>query len=105
MTSNIEPIKQIRERTDIVELVEQYTELHKVGKSYKGISPLKEQRIPCFHVWPETQTWRDFGTGAGGDVFQFIQQIENVDFADSVRLLAQRKGITIAPREDDDHGV
>ena len=61
MPYNDDAIRQIRERIDIVELIGQYVQLKKAGSDYKGLSPFRTERTPSFHVWPKTQTWRDFG--------------------------------------------
>src|SRR5947209_19545726 len=88
-------LRQIRERTDIVEFIGQYVQLKKSGESYSGLSPFRTERTPSFHVWPETQTWRDFGSNEGGDVFTFIMKVENLDFKDALTLLAERAGVTL----------
>ena len=88
-------IRQIRERLDVVEVIGQYTQLKKTGKTYKGSSPFRTERTPSFIVWPETQTWRDFGSNEGGDVFGFIQKVENLDFKETLTLLAERAGVAL----------
>ena len=88
-------IRQIRERLDLVEVIGQYAQLKKTGRTYSGISPFRSERTPSFHVWPETQTWRDFGSNEGGDLFTFIMKIENLDFKDALTLLAERAGVTL----------
>lgn len=100
MAYNDDAIRQVRERTDIVELIGQYTQLKKSGKSFKGTSPFRTERTPSFHVWPETQTWRDFGINEGGDIFKFVQKMENMDFGDALRLLAERAGVALTPRTE-----
>jgi DNA primase len=89
-------IRQIRERLDLVEVIGQYATLKKTGRTYSGISPFRSERTPSFHVWPETQTWRDFGSNEGGDLFTFIMKIENLDFKDALTLLAERAGVTLS---------
>lgn len=88
-------IRQIRERLDLVEVIGQYAQLKKTGRTYSGLSPFRSERTPSFHVWPETQTWRDFGSNEGGDVFTFIAKIENLDFKETLNLLAERAGVTL----------
>ncbi len=88
-------IRQIRERLDVVEVIGQYTPLKKTGKTYKGLSPFRTERTPSFIVWPETQTWRDFGSNEGGDIFGFIQKVENLDFKEALTLLAERAGVAL----------
>jgi DNA primase len=88
-------IRQIRERLDVVEVIGQYTPLKKTGKTYKGLSPFRTERTPSFIVWPETQTWRDFGSNEGGDIFGFIQKVEHLDFKETLTLLAERAGVAL----------
>ncbi|MHB8645199.1 MAG: CHC2 zinc finger domain-containing protein, partial [Thermomicrobiales bacterium] len=88
-------IRQIRERLDVVEVIGQYTSLKKTGKTHKGLSPFRTERTPSFIVWPETQTWRDFGSNEGGDIFGFIMKVENLDFKDALTLLAERAGVAL----------
>jgi len=88
-------IRQIRERIDLVELIGQYTPLKKTGRTYSGLSPFRTEKTPSFHVWPETQTWRDFGSNEGGDLFTFIMKVENLDFREALTLLAERAGVTL----------
>lgn len=88
-------IRQIRERLDLVEVIGQYVQLKKTGRTYSGLSPFRTERTPSFHVWQETQTWRDFGSNEGGDLFTFMMKIENLDFKDALTLLAERAGVTL----------
>ncbi len=88
-------IRQIRERIDLVELIGQYTPLKKTGRTYSGLSPFRTEKTPSFHVWPETQTWRDFGSNEGGDLFTFVMKVENLDFREALTLLAERAGVTL----------
>lgn len=93
--ANDDAIRQIRERLDIVEVIGQYAQLKKTGRTYKALSPFRTEKTPSFIVWPETQTWRDFGSNEGGDLFTFIMKIENLDFKDALALLAERAGVTL----------
>ena len=93
--ANDDAIRQIRERLDVVEVIGQYAQLKKTGRTFKGLSPFRTEKTPSFIVWPETQTWRDFGSNEGGDLFTFIMKIENLDFKDALTLLAERAGVTL----------
>jgi DNA primase len=93
-------LRQIRERTDIVEFIGQYVQLKKSGRTYSGLSPFRTERTPSFHVWPETQTWRDFGANEGGDIFKFVMKMENMDFGEAKKLLAERAGVPLTPRHE-----
>src|ERR1041384_179195 len=82
--------EQVREQSDLVEIVGRDVERRRVGSAFKGLSPFHPEKHPSFVVWPATQSWRDFsnGGGLGGDVFTYIQQREKVSFKDAVFLLA-----------------
>lgn len=88
-------LDEIRDRTDIVDLIGSYITLKRAGTSYKALCPFHREKTPSFNVHPARQVFHCFGCGAGGDVFKFVMLHENVDFMDAVRLLAQRAGIAL----------
>ena len=90
-------ISEVKQRVDIVELVSEYTTLQKAGRNFKGLCPFHSERYPSFFVFPEQQTWHCFGAcGSGGDVFSFLTRKEGIDFAQALRILAQRAGVTLS---------
>ncbi|GAB4495912.1 MAG: DNA primase [Anaerolineales bacterium] len=93
------PIEEIKARIDIVDFVSETVQLRKSGKSYTGFCPFHSNtRTPAFVVFPESGTWRCFGQcNEGGDIFKFVMKKENLDFAEALRLLADKAGITLAP--------
>ena len=88
-------VDRVRERTDIVEVVGQHVQLRKAGKNFKGLCPFHQEKTPSFVVFPDSQNFHCFGCGAGGDVFNFVMQIDRVDFRDALRELAQRAGVVL----------
>ena len=92
----------IKSRVDILDLVSNYATLQRSGRSYKANCPFHNERTPSFHVFPDRQTWRCFGACAsGGDIFSFLMRVENLDFGEALRRLAQQAGVNIpekAPR-------
>ncbi len=92
-------VDEIKDRLDIVEVIQTYVPLKKAGRSYKGLCPFHAEKTPSFVVFPETGTWHCFGAcGTGGDVFSFIMKRENLDFGEALQLLARRAGVELEPR-------
>ena len=95
---DMDVVRQIKERLDIVELVGDYVVLRRVGRQYQGLCPFHSEKTPSFYVSPERQSYHCFGCGAGGDVFSFFMAQEGVDFAEARRILAQRTGVPLPER-------
>ena len=95
-------ISEIRDATDVVDLVSGYVTLKKSGRNYFGLCPFHPEKTPSFSVNPEKQIFHCFGCGAGGNVFTFLMRHEGISFPESVKFLAQRVGIQLEFEERDE---
>lgn len=89
-------VRQIKDRLDIVELIEDYVRLKKSGANFMGLCPFHEEKTPSFSVSPSRQTFHCFGCGQGGDIFTFMMQRESLTFREALEVLAERAGISLA---------
>lgn len=95
-------INEIKYRNDIETAVSQYVNLKRRGKNLVGLCPFHSEKTPSFTVYPENGSFYCFGCGAGGDVFTFTGLIENLDYIESVKLLAERSGVALPQDGYDD---
>lgn len=88
-------VSEIKARLSIEDLVRQYVQLKKTGRSLKGLCPFHAEKTPSFVVSPERGIAYCFGCHKGGDIFKFIQEIEGLEFVDALKTLAERTGIQL----------
>ena len=88
-------IEDVRNATDIVELIGQSVRLKKSGKNFMGLCPFHQEKTPSFSVHPEKQIYKCFGCGEGGSVFDFLMKEQNISFFEAVKQLAERAGIPL----------
>jgi DNA primase len=95
-------IDDLKLHANIVQVVQEYVSLKRAGRVYKGLCPFHSEKTPSFQVDPEKGFFYCFGCQRGGDIFKFVELQENVGFADAVKLLAQKSGLSIPePTEQD----
>nr|MBN2278222.1 DNA primase [candidate division Zixibacteria bacterium] len=92
-------IEQVRQSSDIVDVLSQYIRLKKRGLNYLALCPFHDEKTASFSVSPHKQIYHCFGCGKGGNVFTFLMEHENMTFVEAVRHLAARAGITIPEKK------
>jgi len=97
-----EKIQEVREATNIVEVVSQYVTLKKRGKTFFGLCPFHTEKTPSFSVDPIRGFYHCFGCGEGGNVFSFVMQMEKVSFPEALRSLAKKAGVFLPAYEEDE---
>lgn len=95
--SSYEIKEQVRQATDLVDLVSRSVALRRQGRLYVGLCPWHDDSRPSLQVNPDRQYWKCWVCNIGGDVFSFVMQREGVDFPEALRILADRAGIALAP--------
>ena len=95
-------IERIRESVDIVDVIGGHVGLKRSGKQFKGVCPFHDEKSPSFYVDPVRRSFKCFGCGAWGDVFDFVQKVEGVGFLASVRTLGARVGVALPDQSSGD---
>jgi DNA primase len=93
--------EQLKSSVDIVKTIGEYVRLKRAGSTarYMGLCPFHTEKTPSFSVLASHQRYKCFGCGVGGDVLQFIMEMERISFVEALKLLAERNGIAMPKRE------
>lgn len=94
-------IQRIKESNSIETVISPYVQLKRRGKNLIGLCPFHNEKTPSFTVYPESDSFYCYGCGKGGDIFTFTKLIENLDYVEAVKLLADRSGIHIEESQYD----
>ncbi len=94
--------QEIRNANDIVDVISQYVILKRSGKNFMGLCPFHKEKSPSFSVSPDRQYYHCFGCGKGGDVYNFIMEIERLSFREALQFLAERGHIKLPEINDEE---
>ncbi len=89
------PVDEIKSRLNVTDVLADYIQMKKAGVNLKALCPFHSEKTSSFVISPAKQIWHCFGCGLGGDIFEFIKLIENVEFAQALKILADRAGIEL----------
>lgn len=95
-------LQELKMKTDIEDVISTYVTLKRRGATLVGLCPFHNEKTPSFTVYPATQSFYCFGCGVGGDAITFLKKIENLDYLDAVKTLAQRAGLQMPQEGFDD---
>lgn len=95
-------LQELKMRMDIESVISPYVKLRRNGRTFKGLCPFHNEKTPSFTVYPDTQSYYCFGCGAGGDIITFTRSINNLDYMEAVKLLAQQAGLDLPEDGYDD---
>lgn len=91
----ISQVEEVKQKTDLVELIGSYIRLDRAGRNYKGLCPFHNERSPSFMVNPDRGTWRCFGCGEHGDAISFLEKHDNLTFIEALEQLANKAGVVL----------
>ena len=98
-------LEALKARNDIQSVVSSYVNLRRSGRNMVGLCPFHNEKTPSFMIYPESDSFYCFGCGAGGDAITFIRRMENLDYMEAVRFLAQRAGMEVPEQSRGDEGL
>lgn len=85
----------IKSKLDIVDFLRSYLQVVPAGKNFKAPCPFHREKTPSFMISPDRQSWHCFGCGTGGDIFGFLMKYENIEFAEALKILAEKAGVEL----------
>src|SRR3989339_137479 len=91
----VDQVQEVKEKTDIVDVVGEFVELKKAGRHFRGLCPFHHEKSPSFMVSPELQIYKCFGCGESGDVIAFLMKYEGLDFGEALAVLAEKAGVEL----------
>jgi DNA primase len=92
--------EKVKQQADIVRVVGEYVQLKKAGQNFRGLCPFHSEKTPSFNVHPTRQIYHCFGCGKGGDVFNFVMEMEKCEFPDAIRIVAEKCGIPVPRKKE-----
>jgi len=92
-------VQQIKDKLNIIDVIAPYVELKRSSKNFVGRCPFHQEKTPSFNVSPDRGMYHCYGCGVGGDVFNFVQAMEGVDFKESLKILAVKAGVELVPED------
>ncbi|HEY2030010.1 MAG TPA: DNA primase [Myxococcales bacterium] len=95
-------LQELRDRADVVAVVQRRVPLKKSGRDWKGLCPFHGEKTPSFYVVPDKKLWHCFGCGASGDAIKFVMQMESRSFREAVEGLAQEFGVDLTPPDPEE---
>ena len=91
---------KVKQQADVVRVVGEYVQLKKGGQNFRGLCPFHSEKTPSFNVHPVRQIYHCFGCGKGGDVFNFVMEMERCEFPEAVRIVAEKCGIPVPSKRE-----